>query len=1591
MCKLQKCISAIVLLCMMFATVFFNTQINAFSVNNTFESSKTDMSISEQLLSAENNTEIYNMFGETDNSALEVNVVWQNGTRKEVIYSGCLGDYAFGIYRYIDFTNIDYQIIFTTAGITDDVIYIVPKSQKNIDEVIDALTPDGNGKLTSDAIVNANEVSCSVNLMYDNAYYERIMIKTGRLSLPLRITNTNTEEKDITCIIADYDMNETLIKETAYATIKVNSDSSVAVLLNHTFDQAAKSAKIFIWENGTLRPVTDSIILTDEEIDFYADDLSTAQEYDITYQINGKINTTNDVDCIKFIPDISGKYTFNHISPSNITVSLYDSSQNQLKSSSSPFEYSITSGQTYYIKISANSITEYVLDINRGTYSANSDFDIYDFDVSANILKTNIYKQCGNIYYENTAAAKEVYDELQKLLAEDLKLHKLPGFLKNGSKNTENYDSLVNDYLSVKSDKFSALYEKYENLLEKANNIPSEQTEDEELSSEIINTNINMQCPPLSAKGCLLSVNKDGNVTMVNKDSDTEFSASGNRFDVTTESKETMKNGNEHKNTSSFSASEADDILTIQSKTASSITFRIDFPTGAKLRTVYMYNFNTSDGLTEYQTLWTKNSKPKTDVSDGTYTISGLVPGGIYIISAMWGYSTTGNYGGENTIHRWTQLPYNDDEALMNFTGKYVSASIEENDASAAKSDNISDWVLNMDKVYETLQSFTGYTPYNGKKIELKSAREDFSANQPDGENYWRLIMGLSGNPIKISQPFYKSHMKRLTRDDLGDTPIHELSHDFDNDNWIFDHEALAYLKTAYVLEKLNAKVYRIDTEKWYTGSGYATFLKTDWLEGYDECFKNGIYSPAGLASVLLDIKKNIGWEAFSETFKYMGELSIQQIPDTELDILNLFLTCLGKYSNKNVFDMISNQDKEILADNFGGSIEEYIPPTADVPENANGRIADISVRKGDYKQYRFVPKTTGSYKIYTGAYAGAGVPNDTYIEVYAENSETESPIASNDDYGNSVFSSVELDLTKDTVYYIKVYNYNRDNGRLHARLNIRNNESAKALEEDIPQNVISGGTEYKMFKFTPSTSGVYVFTADGYNGLKQTYDTYIKLYDDNGFEDIIGQNENKIVVKLTEGHTYYLQFSGFLMKYAQGRVTVSKGQTLQFTKRSDSSFIYVNNPEYIANEDIVDDTETRNYKLFEQKNVYGKNTYYQTHLAWYNSDRDSRFYPKQNQFYIGIDFYNPNSYAVVVDINNLVATTNKTNLQNYINKTGENPDTITIQPQQHIQLFDNTNEKFVCIRSGDTPSLFVIYDFEVKKTTGASIPDGQGITVSAMAAYDYEKMRLKDGEENTLVYQNTPINNGDVLHGSARPTEHDLEIKYKGIARNQSNQIDVKLDFVIDDNTSGDIPFVLKDTGYLTNGNYAKEQADWNVQINPINDENEALLHTTADNLHSFNYRFNDSKKWYFDFMHRNTDYLDTSDYTDSANQEVAQNVINAAKNSILTGKILVGSRDENALQMGSWGVVYHYTVTVNNIGIKTKKVKYRVRTTAHYTLVGMREDSNDKYIFADTGTNESYQIPFEVDAPPGQKTFEFVTMCGSGNGGLENTIIIE
>lgn len=214
-----------------------------------------------------------------------------------------------------------------------EAIYIVPLTNdteienntdisKPSDESVNETLSNGTALASQN-----NSIQCDVNLMYDGTYSEKLIIRNKQLTVPVEITNNGSTDKNIVCYIAEYDENGVLRNTISGSTVTVEAGKSIATQVTKVFSSETKSVKIFVWDSESLQPITGAIILDENESDYYANSATEAQEYDVDYQIKGKINTASDVDYIKFVPKTSGEYTFNCVSATNAVTTLYNSNQ----------------------------------------------------------------------------------------------------------------------------------------------------------------------------------------------------------------------------------------------------------------------------------------------------------------------------------------------------------------------------------------------------------------------------------------------------------------------------------------------------------------------------------------------------------------------------------------------------------------------------------------------------------------------------------------------------------------------------------------------------------------------------------------------------------------------------------------------------------------------------------------------------------------------------------------------------------------------------------------------------------------------------------------------------------------------------------------------------------------------------------------------------------------------------------------------------------------------------------------------------------------------------------------------------------------
>lgn len=376
--KINRFISLLLILCMMPLTVF---------AEDTYTPEETEKNESVMV-----NNAIYDI----DNSELDVRVVHNSKDGEETIFTGKLKDYENGKWIHLDFSQVQFWAIFQWEGQSDESRYIIPIENEFENEDTIESPEETDDLLSANSSVNAeSSIKCDVNLMYDGAYSERVMIKNKQFNVPVKITNTAGNPKSVICFLAEYGEKGELLDSVSSSSFTVEAGKTVETNIIKTFSQQAKTARIFVWDNETMQPATGAITLDENESDYYADKLDDAGFYDINYQIKGKINTANDVDYIKFIPETSGIYTIKCISTSDIHTSVYKENYGSIETNFTNRRCAFDKERMYYMK-TEGSTGEYILDIQYNAPAEADSFDVYEFDIDTNIYKKSIQNICND-------------------------------------------------------------------------------------------------------------------------------------------------------------------------------------------------------------------------------------------------------------------------------------------------------------------------------------------------------------------------------------------------------------------------------------------------------------------------------------------------------------------------------------------------------------------------------------------------------------------------------------------------------------------------------------------------------------------------------------------------------------------------------------------------------------------------------------------------------------------------------------------------------------------------------------------------------------------------------------------------------------------------------------------------------------------------------------------------------------------------------------------------------------------------------------------------------------------------------------------
>jgi subtilisin family serine protease len=249
----------------------------------------------------------------------------------------------------------------------------------------------------------------------------------------------------------------------------------------------------------------------------------------------------------------------------------------------------------------------------------------------------------------------------------------------------------------------------------------------------------------------------------------------------------------------------------------------------------------------------------------------------------------------------------------------------------------------------------------------------------------------------------------------------------------------------------------------------------------------------------------------------------------------------------------------------------------------------DVNLPSSAYKIYAFKPLNSGIYDIYTGAYGGIGLLNDTILDIYTD-SEQSNLIATNDDSNGSIFSEISQTLQANVTYYIKIYGYDTD--VVHARLTVSPlTSSIPPITLQSPVDIATNNSgESRVYQFTTTSSGQYDINTNYYGGTSNSgeNDTQLSIFTDINLSNMIGNNDDTsgstfsdLNIHLNSNTTYYIEVSGYGDGILYTRLLVNIENPIIFNSISNQQSVDANTAPFIEAYYTFTPTATGHYRIF--------------------------------------------------------------------------------------------------------------------------------------------------------------------------------------------------------------------------------------------------------------------------------------------------------------------------------------------------------------------------------------------------------------------------
>lgn len=214
--------------------------------------------------------------------------------------------------------------------------------------------------------------------------------------------------------------------------------------------------------------------------------------------------------------------------------------------------------------------------------------------------------------------------------------------------------------------------------------------------------------------------------------------------------------------------------------------------------------------------------------------------------------------------------------------------------------ERLQQWANDLETAYYTYEELTGYRPYESiivKAYEPITKYENVLAYVYDNNNI-----------IYVDSNFIPTDLARMSKrvNDWNFCVLHEMGHMFDNCRpWTFEAEVMTDLKVPYVLERNGA-----GAELSEFGDGPLRYGKDIMLSykalGGDLSKEYDVFA---LAYKFMQIKENIGWQAFKSTFHTLQANASQYVNYTKQQKFELFINTLTSCSGQNIRSYFTNAE----------------------------------------------------------------------------------------------------------------------------------------------------------------------------------------------------------------------------------------------------------------------------------------------------------------------------------------------------------------------------------------------------------------------------------------------------------------------------------------------------------------------------------------------------------------------------------------------------------------------------------------------------------------------------------------------------------